>query len=77
MKVSFSPSSLSTFVIGSVVRWNLTVGFFVAVFWFYFFKLSILLFIYLFIYSFFHCCGGWKYIVAFTKVLTMYQIFHT
>jgi hypothetical protein len=26
---------------------------------------------------FFYCCAGWGYIVAFTKVLTMYQIHHT
>jgi hypothetical protein len=26
---------------------------------------------------FYCCCAGWGYIVAFTKVLTMYQIYHT
>jgi hypothetical protein len=25
----------------------------------------------------FHCCVGWGYIVGFTKVLTMYHIYHT
>jgi hypothetical protein len=24
-----------------------------------------------------YCCAGWGYIVAFTKALTMYQIYHT
>jgi hypothetical protein len=24
-----------------------------------------------------YCCAGWGYIVAFIKVLTMYQIYHT
>jgi hypothetical protein len=27
--------------------------------------------------NFFYCCAGWGYIVAFTKVLTMYQIYHS
>jgi hypothetical protein len=27
--------------------------------------------------NFFYCCSGWRYIVAFTKVLTMYQIYYT
>jgi hypothetical protein len=26
---------------------------------------------------FFYCCAGWRYTVAFTKVLTVYQIYHT
>jgi hypothetical protein len=25
---------------------------------------------------FFNCCDGWEYIVTFTKVLTIYQIYH-
>jgi hypothetical protein len=29
------------------------------------------------LFHFFNCCAGWGYIVAFTKVLTMYQIHHT
>jgi hypothetical protein len=29
------------------------------------------------LFYFFYCCTGWGYIVAFTKVLTMYQIYHT
>jgi hypothetical protein len=29
-------------------------------------------------FSFFkNCCAGWGYIVTFTKVLTIYQIYHT
>jgi hypothetical protein len=24
-----------------------------------------------------YCCAGWRYIVAFTKVLTIYQVYHT
>jgi hypothetical protein len=32
---------------------------------------------FLFLLFFLHCCDGWGYIVAFTKVLTMYQIYHT
>jgi hypothetical protein len=31
----------------------------------------------LFCFCFFNCCAGWEYIVAFTKVLKMYQIYHT
>jgi hypothetical protein len=27
--------------------------------------------------SSFNCCPGWGYIVAFAKVLTLYQIYHT
>jgi hypothetical protein len=30
-----------------------------------------------FSFSFFYCCAGWGYIVAFTKVLTIYQIYHS
>jgi hypothetical protein len=26
---------------------------------------------------FFYCCTGWGYVVAFTKILTMCQIYHT
>jgi hypothetical protein len=26
--------------------------------------------------NFVYCCAGWGYIVAFTKVLTVYQIYH-
>jgi hypothetical protein len=26
---------------------------------------------------FFNCCTRWEHIVAFTKVLTIYQIYHT
>jgi hypothetical protein len=33
---------------------------------------SVLLF-----YKFFNCCVGWGHIVTFTKVLTIYQIYHT
>jgi hypothetical protein len=29
------------------------------------------------LFYFFNCCAGWGYIVAFTKVLAMYQIYHT
>jgi hypothetical protein len=31
----------------------------------------------LFILFFLWCCAGWGYIVAFTQVVTMYQIYHT
>jgi hypothetical protein len=47
------------------------------------FKISFFLFFFcclntiLFIYLFFFFCAGWRYIVAFTKVLTMCQIYHT
>jgi hypothetical protein len=41
-----------------------------------FFVLAIILLI-PFCFSFFYFCAGWGYIVAFTKVLTMYQIYHT
>jgi hypothetical protein len=27
-------------------------------------------------FRFFYCCAGWEYIIAFTKVLAMYQIHH-
>jgi hypothetical protein len=27
--------------------------------------------------DFYYCCAGWRYIGAFTKVLTMYQIYHS
>jgi hypothetical protein len=27
--------------------------------------------------DFFYCCAGWAYILAFTKILTMYQIYGT
>jgi hypothetical protein len=30
-----------------------------------------------FILFFYYCGTGWRYIVAFTKVLTMYEIYHT
>jgi hypothetical protein len=29
------------------------------------------------IFNFFYCCAGWGHIVAFTKVLTIYQTYHT
>jgi hypothetical protein len=32
---------------------------------------------YCFNYFFLYCCAGWGYVVAFTKVLTIYQIYHT
>jgi hypothetical protein len=31
----------------------------------------------MFLFIYFYCCAGWGYIVAFTKVLTIYQIYHT
>jgi hypothetical protein len=38
------------------------------------FNLSFLFFLFTY---FFYCCSGWGYIVAFTKDITMYQLYHT
>jgi hypothetical protein len=44
---------------------------------FFCFHICFYLFIYLFIYVFIYCCSGCGYIATFTKLYTMYQIYHT
>jgi spore coat protein U-like protein len=39
-----------------------------------YFLIKFIMFVAVFI--FLYCCAGWRYTVAFSKVLTMYQIYH-